>query len=43
MHMEGTGKVYLHYVLSCQSPLSPGSLYLHAEFSTFLGEYFFQK
>lgn len=38
--MWGAGKVYLNYALSCQSHFSPRSLYLQAEVSIFLGEYF---
>lgn len=37
------GKVYLQYAVSCRSHISPGNLYLHTEFSTFLEEYFFPK
>lgn len=40
MYVGGAGKVYLKYAVLCQSHLSSGSLYLQAEFSIFLEEYF---
>ena len=38
---ERAGQVYLHYILSSQSGLSPGNPYLHTQSSAFLGELFF--
>lgn len=40
MYVGGAGKVYLKYAVLCQSHLSSVSLYLQAEFSIFLEEYF---